>query len=211
MVDNIRRIGMFMIVAQTVIHFAAGSRYEKYMKVITGIIVLAMFIGPPASSSGVQIVDWEEQMGRLEQQMREQRELYEETTGTAGTLETAALRQIEEEVKTRLNDAIADDGGRVTHVSIALEETGKDEDGKVRDWVFRRVEVTVEQGREEPAEGSAAEPIRIDPIRVGNDADGQKESGGVEQDARIRAYRTAFAQSLGITEDRVEVTELGGG
>ena len=43
MLDTIREIGIFMIAAQAVVHFAPGRQYEKYIKSVSGIIILLLF------------------------------------------------------------------------------------------------------------------------------------------------------------------------
>ena len=42
MIEHIKQIGLFMIVTQTFIHVAAGKQYEKYVKIIAGVIVLLL-------------------------------------------------------------------------------------------------------------------------------------------------------------------------
>ena len=44
--DTIRNIGGFIICAQAIIHFRPKASYEKYLKVLVGIIVLVMLIVP---------------------------------------------------------------------------------------------------------------------------------------------------------------------
>lgn len=44
--EEIRSIGIFIICAQAVIHFRPKASYEKYLKVLTAIIVLVMLITP---------------------------------------------------------------------------------------------------------------------------------------------------------------------
>ena len=46
LVDVIKKIGIFMLAAQAVIHFAPGQKYEKYIKLIVGILILVQFIIP---------------------------------------------------------------------------------------------------------------------------------------------------------------------
>lgn len=44
--DFMKHIGIFIICAQTMLHFVAGKSYEKYVKLLIGIIILAQFIVP---------------------------------------------------------------------------------------------------------------------------------------------------------------------
>ncbi len=44
--EFMKRIGIFIICAQSVMHFVAGKSYEKYVKLLIGIMVLAQFVVP---------------------------------------------------------------------------------------------------------------------------------------------------------------------
>lgn len=214
-VENIRRIGIFMIAAQTVMHFAAGKQYEKYMKIITGIIVLLLFVTPFVSSSGIPITDWQAELERMEQQI--QSNMQTEISCIASPAQTVVLRQIEEEVKERMNDMISERARIVTDVEIVLEETydgGSEDTG--RSFAFDSVKailrdkVTDDSGDIRPS-GS----IRIDEITVGhetkpNEDAANREVQGLSRDEEIDEYRQLFAQMLGIAADKVEVIYHGG-
>ena len=218
MVENIRRIGIFMIAAQTVLHFVAGKQYEKYIKIITGVIILMLFISPFASSSGNPVIDWQAEVERMEQQI--QSNMQQEMPYVVNPVEAVALQQIEEEIKVRLNDIVSGRDCSVTDVAIELEETGggvgvKTDTGAL---VFQRVKVTL-QGMD-TADASDADDItdinraiRIEEITVGFESEANMEQHEVQdsnQDARIQEYQQLFAQALGITDERVEVTYSGG-
>lgn len=217
-VENIRRIGIFMIAAQTVMHFAAGKQYEKYMKIITGIIVLLLFVTPFVSSSDSSIIDWQTELERMEQQM--QSNMQTEMSYIASPTQTVILRQIEEEVKERMNDMISERACIVTDVEIVLEETDEGSDGGTqkaeRSFTFRSVKVML-QDKVTYDSGNMRQSgtIRIDEITVGHDpqlredaVDG--EAQGLSRDDETDEYRQLFAQILGISADKVEVIYHGG-
>ena len=213
--DNIRRIGMFMIAAQTMLHFAAGKQYENYMKVITGVIILLMFIGPFVSGSEVFAEDWQKEYERIERQIQMKNGKWQEMPYTVDSLETAALQQIEEEIRSRLDELTAESGVRVTSVTIDLEETDKDAGVQTggRSFVFRRVKVTVQDDTDDPADLYNGGIIKIEEITIGQEAEAAEAQGEgeiSEQDAVIKEYQHLFAQTLGIADDRVEVTYRGG-
>ena len=215
LVENIRRIGIFMIAAQTVMHFAAGKQYEKYMKIITGVIILLMFIGPFTSSSVSQAADWQEKIKQMEQQM--QSNMQQEIPYKVSTVETVALRQIQGEVKTMLNDTVSDRDCSVVDVMIDLEEldTPDAPDGiSGRNWEFQRVRITLQSmDTADGSDGNADRTIRVEEVKVGigTEADNtQKETQDSERNAQIQEYRRLFAQTLGIAVDKVEVTYRGG-
>lgn len=215
-VENIRRIGIFMIAAQTVMHFAAGKQYEKYMKITTGVIILLLFVGPFSSSSGNSTADWQAEVERLEQQV--QGNMQQEIPYVANPVEYVALQQIEEEIRKRLNDIIPDQNCSVTDVMIDLEEAGvSNSEGtsdRERNWAFRRVKVIL-QGvtTADDTDESEDRAIRIEKITVGLGKETEtemQETQDLGRDAEIREYQQLFAQALGITDDKVEVTYHGG-
>ena len=216
MLENIRRIGIFMIAAQTVMHFAAGKQYEKYMKIVTGVIVLLLFIGPFTASSENPSVDWQAEFEQMERRM--QSNLQQEFSYTVNSIETVALRQIEQEIKERLNDTITDKDCSVTDVVIDLDEIAGNYDAgssqKMRNWVFQRVRVTLQGvGSLESPDGNGDMVIRVEEIRVGHDLEDERErqeKQNLDQDAKIQEYQQLFAQTLGIDDDRVEVIYRGG-
>lgn len=212
--ENIRRIAVFMIAAQTAMHFAAGKQYEKYMKVITSVIILLMFIGPFLSAPQSLAVNWQEEVERMENQLKNSVE--RGMPYAANSVEKTVLRQIEEELKVRLNDAISDKNFTVEDVSIDLEKTdgsiSAETGGKEQEWVFSRVKVTLQsEGDSSFADTYDRGIIAIDEIKIDyesvNEAGQEGQNSG--QDAKTQEYRYIFAQMLGIAEDRVEVMYRG--
>lgn len=146
----------------------------------------------------------------------------------ADSTQTAVIQQIEEEVKSRLNDRIADRGEQVTEVTIALGKSGETAGtGGGEELVFERVRITVQKSggsrlsmQEEENEKSPtgnkdglpetdeADLIRINEIVVGDNGNTEKAGTGGEGDS-IQELKEVFAQTLGIAEDRVEVLYLG--
>lgn len=213
MVENIRRIGIFMIAAQTVIHFAAGNQYEKYMKVITGVIVLLQFISPFVASFDDIMTKWQAEAEQITEQMESQAEGWQrESLYADHSVGRVALQQIEEEIKLRLNNAISDRDERVMDVKIVLEEGSSNLVGQEEsDLSFRSVRVTLwtQNGDMDHAQEDADRSIQIGEIIVGKNVKADTEQK-MDQDTRIREYRRIFSQVLGIGEEQVEVDYCGG-
>ncbi|MCH5261998.1 MAG: stage III sporulation protein AF [Lachnospiraceae bacterium] len=218
MMENIRRIGIFMIAAQTVMHFAAGKQYEKYMKIITGIIVLLLFVTPFVSFSDSPITDWQTELERMEQQI--QSNMKTEMNYIVSPAQTVVLRQIEEEIKERMNDMISERAGIVTDVEIVLKETYEGIDGGAeetgRSFTFDSVKVILrDKATDDSGNIRQSGMIHIDEITVGHEPQPRedavsREAQGVSRDEEIDEYRQLFAQILGITADKVEVIYHGG-
>ncbi len=206
-VENIRKIGIFMIAAQAVMHFAPGRQYEKYIKLIAGVMILLLFVNPFADIEEDFIEEWErgeEQiMEKLDAQKMEQGYLeLSENTGVWNT----AMQKIEEEVQSRLNLALEKEPYRVTEVEIQLEQSAdvEKEDGE---WSVEHVRIVMEKRSELPeTEGKedTVTPIKIEEIDITSETVHQ-ENVDEETD-----YKALFADTLGIEEDKVEVVYHGG-
>ena len=44
--EVIKRVGIFIICAQTIQHFKPGEQYEKYIKLLIGFMVLVQMVNP---------------------------------------------------------------------------------------------------------------------------------------------------------------------
>lgn len=43
-IDMVKNVGIFMVVAQTLLHFGVGKRYEKYLKLIISLMVVSLLV-----------------------------------------------------------------------------------------------------------------------------------------------------------------------
>lgn len=224
MLENIRRIGIFMIAAQTVMHFAAGKQYEKYMKIIAGVIVLLLFITPFVSSNEDIIAKWQEEAEKIGEQSAYINSIWQSEEYSGSYTETVALKKIEREVKVRLNEMIADRECYIEDVAIELKETGNNMSfGTEADdygWEFQCVRITLrkqaisedeatEDGNQDNDPVRNIQSIEIEEIEIGEtkapDTE-REETKGAAYGIDIEEYRSLFAQALGISEDRVEVS-----
>ena len=108
LVTLIKRIGIFMIAAQAVLHFAPGQKYEKYIKLIISILILLQFVTPLDGIISRTETDWSGKLAEMEALFGE-----EGLTGENKTVSTAAdvmVESLENEIKSRLNDEISGEG-----------------------------------------------------------------------------------------------------
>lgn len=223
MLENIRRIGIFMIVAQTVMHFAAGKQYEKYMKMIAGVIVLLQFISPFVSSAGDITDRWREEAKKMWEQTERLSSEWQSEAYAGNYAETVALRQIEREVKSRLNEVIEDRECCIEAVSINLQEkdqnAGFGTDAGDDGWEFRCIRITLRKKQDKEDQMQVKDQIgKIQEIQIeeitldekGKLASEYEEKQDLAYDMTVEEYRRLFAKTLGITADRVEVSYYGG-
>lgn len=199
MLENIRNIGIFMLAAQAVIHFAPGKQYEKYIKSVSGIIILFLFLQPFLRLSGA---DWEGPEAVVEK-LSELTDMpafpvgEEEGSGEAVQMDSsvggAVISGMETEVKELLNRELEGEEYRVQRVSLRLAEDPMREGT----MILSEVKITMTGAA---AEGESR--IGIDRIVVGD------AQNAAEADV-LPAYRKRFAALLGIEEERVEVRQGG--
>lgn len=193
MLDAIRQIGVFMIAAQAVVHFAPGRQYEKYIKSVSGIIILLLFLKPVFQLAGTA---WEEPQLLWEQwgKLTDMPDFSDEIQ--AGDVSGEVVGRMEAEVKEQLNRELETDAYYVSRVTIRFVQNPGAEEGTL----LPQVEILM---RERAGEEESVR-IGIEEIVVGQ----PQES---VPDESFSAYRARFAIVLGMEEENVEVRRDGRG
>lgn len=194
MFENIRRIGVFMIAAQAVIHFAPGRQYEKYIKLISSVIILFLFVRPFTSIQGEVDEEWQTGMEQALHNYENETFWEPEAEGVDGMM----INQLEKEIKSRLNNEISGDANCVKSVSLVFEEDISEEGIKGYVSQIKRVEIVMTKREKE-----TVEPVLVEEIVIGEEK--QKEDT-----QEVSQYQKIFANILGIEPERVEVTCVGG-
>lgn len=186
MLQTIREIGIFMIVAQAIVHFAPGKQYEKYVKSISGVIVLLLFLKPFVEMAGGQWQTPSAVFERLEESVGMTDFSAASGVTAENAVEDAVVRRMEEEIADWLNRDLAGDSCLVKQVELNLPEVER----SGGEAIFSVIIVMGEQ----PADDGE---IMVDEITVG--------TSRMKEDENLEAYRLRFAGLLGWEEDRVEV------
>lgn len=194
MLENIKRIGLFMIVAQTLIHFAAGPQYEKYMKVIAGVIILLLFVQPFSGAGQDLTGQWQREMSRLLGQAEEAGGSWRDHWETAGQEGESGMterleRQFEEEIKETLNRKILSEDYIITNVTVHWKQHGGEVFGADRELSVDRIRIAVRRKdgeNEEPAEREPGTAIGIDRIQVALPSAQAGQSEEAEPDRETR-------------------------
>lgn len=196
MLKNIREIGIFMIAAQAVIRFAPGRQYEKYIKSVSGIIILLLFLKPFLQLSGAEWKGPEAVLEKLEEvtdmpdfSALENGVGEEDSDWMGADMDSAVVSRMEAEIKEFLNRELSEDDYRVKQVSIRLEKNPAQGDELCLS------QITVRMGRASETEEERA--IGIDRIVIGDTEN--------EEETVFLQYRSRFAALLEVEEERVEV------
>lgn len=200
MLKNIREIGVFMIAAQAVVHFAPGKQYEKYIKSVSGIVILLLFLKPFLQLSGAQWKSPEAVLEKLEELTNmqdfsnfsgEESIAGEEVSGRMESgAGAAAVSRAEAEVKELLNRELQGEDYRVRRASLRFDK----DFAQGSELCVSQIEVWLVKAVDSEEEGV----IGIAPIVIGDAADSEEETV-------LSQYRSRFAGLLGIEEERVEV------
>lgn len=149
--EFMKRTGIFIVCAQCFLHFSAGRQYEKYLKLLIGMMILAQFAIPfGALFSGKETKQLWEETERFQKELEER----------AGEVvwefeeEDAAVRALEEEIAGKLESAAREYGYVVKDVTMRDDPPGAE-------IVIRRSEK--KEGR-----------IEVEKIRVGSPGEAEK-------------------------------------
>lgn len=187
MLQNIREIGMFMIVAQAVVHFAPGRQYEKYIKSISSVIILLLFLKPFVQFAGGT---WQAPSAVLDR-LQVYAELSKSPSFSSqmqeNGVEDVLLRRMEEEIAARLNRELAGEDYLVKRVELSPEEGAE----SIGEASFFSVKVVMGEQSAESGE------IAVGEITVG--------ATQAKEEKALEAYRLRFAGLLGMEKEHVEV------
>lgn len=204
LVEMIKRIGIFMIAAQAVLHFAPGQKYEKYIKLIIGTLILLQFAAPLKGILSGAGSDWSGKLLEMEA-LFEESGLTEEFEN-APTAADAMAESLENEIKSRLNQEISEEGYMVSHVQVLMKPY--EADGN-RQYELERVRVVVYcNAPTSHTEDLAVEKVRVDKIEISIDGEERLFQGEEEKTAGL--LRERFARVLGLEEKIMEVSVYGG-
>lgn len=122
--ELICKIGIFMIAAQAVIHFAPAAKYEKYMRLVVGIIVLLQFLSPinkitDGIDGGLEAeADWSGQLAGMEMEL-ERGLAVEEGSQFSENI----ISGMEKEIKSRLNSTLDEENYSILKVNVVMNSS----------------------------------------------------------------------------------------
>lgn len=179
--EFMKRIGIFIICAQSFLHFTAGKSYEKYVKLLMGMMILAQFVVPVRAMflSRENAELWEE----VE---RFQKELEEMTADIEWEYqeENGVVAALGEEMKGKLEGIAGEYGFDIKGVMVYEDPP--------------RVEVTV--GKRQGGERIYIEKIEV----ISGEEIGQRLAGA---DTGHENMKRDFAAALHTDEEYIVINE----
>ena len=201
LVELIKRIGIFMIAGQAVLHFAPGQKYEKYIKLIIGTLILLQFVTPLDGILSGAGEDWSGRLMEMDT-LFEENDLTEKM-GNAPAAADAMVESLENEIKSRLNREISEEGYTVANVQVHMKPFEEDGNRQYELEKVDKIEISLDSG-ERPKEVSE---------------DGEKQEDAAEREEKrlfqgeeeklAERLRERFACVLGLEEEIMEVSVYG--
>ena len=146
LMKSILQVGIFMICAQVLIHFRPNGSYEKYMKLLVSVLMLAMLFFPIVNLLIGGDYNMEEKVKWFEEELAKS---MEEAKLTAGQTEELLNRMTMEELNERLEKQQEETGQEgstglgIEEKAVAPETLPEDGDGdaQVSDIHIDRIEI----------------------------------------------------------------------
>lgn len=229
-VELIKKIGIFMIAAQAVIHFAPAQKYEKYIRMIVGVMILLQLLAPVyqiLTKSAWEELDW----NILTESGPE--ESIPELDSASNSVMNGVVKQMEEEIKSRLNREIEAENYHVVSVDVSMQtyQNADEYEGKQYEVDSVRVVVRrtytaadkgIQSGANETDMPDAVEKVRIQKIEVALDnqngqsetdedeaGGGTEDTGFDERQKKEKEFKQRFCSVLGMEEKYMEVNVYG--
>lgn len=186
--EFMKRIGIFLVCAQSIMHFTAGKSYEKYIKLLIGIMVLGQFIIPVRTLFvGPENAEIWDSVERFQKEMENVAGEQEIAYGDKGMAEAC-----EAEIKDRLESIAVKYNYSIKKIQISEAPPG---------ILITAVPADSEKSR-----------IKVDKIVIATDGgEAGKENGGKQHEAESgkqapAGMREECAVSLGTGEAYIEIT-----
>lgn len=178
-----KQMGIFLICAQSILHFVPGEKYARYVKVIVKIMLLAQLLIPVYA-----ITQWKE-IEEIEEQLQEFAENYEIQSYEIEDSEEQIYAEAELVIQKKLQEHATEYGYQVNQVKLyrQTEETKE---------VLLSVSI---KPTESESRNSKIHPIQIRTIQW-------KEAGKqAEENEQIKALQEKWCEELEIEERQLEV------
>ncbi len=216
-VELIKKIGIFMIAAQAVIHFAPAQKYEKYIRMIVGVMILLQFLIPVyqiLTKTTWEAPDWNA-LTKNELEMN-----VPEPYTMPDSMLNGVVKQMEEEIKSRLNREMEEENYRVVSVSVSMQTMEDAEEYGGKQYELDSVRVVVRRtysigGREMQNSMDKIEKVQIQKIDVTLDEqimhenEDESETELTEKQETEEAFKKRFCSVLGMEEKYMEVSVYG--
>lgn len=138
--EAIIRMGIFMICAQVLIHFRPNGSYEKYMKLLVSVMILAQLFFPVMNLFLEEGQQMEDLVVQFEQQIEESRK---EALFNVGEVEGLMDRMTRRELERQLKLQEASQGADTDGLGEGKEQAVEEETVERKDSRIQKIEIKV--------------------------------------------------------------------
>ena len=216
-VELIKKIGIFMIAAQAVIHFVPAQKYEKYIRMIVGVMILMLFLAPVyqiLTKNAWEAPDWNALTANGPEVSVTELDM------ASNSVMNSVVKQMEEEIKSRLNREMEEENYRVVSVSVSMQTMENAEEYGGKQYELDSVRVAVRRtypigGGESQNNMDKIEKVQIQKIDVTLDEqnmhenEDESETELTEKQETEEAFKKRFCSVLGMEEKYMEVSVYG--
>ena len=216
-VELIKKIGIFMIAAQAVIHFVPAQKYEKYIRMIVGVMILMLFLTPVyqiLTKNAWEAPDWNALTANGPEVSVTELDM------ASNSVMNSVVKQMEEEIKSRLNREMEEENYRVVSVSVSMQTMENAEEYGGKQYELDSVRVAVRRtysigGGESQNNMDKIEKVQIQKIDVTLDEqnmhenEDESETELAEKQETEEAFKKRFCSVLGMEEKYMEVSVYG--
>ncbi len=194
-----KRISLFVILAQTLLHFCPQANYEKYLRFFVNLMIVTFLFVPILGvirGQGESFVIQE--LNQYETQIQQLDKIQQRETDS---LETMYLSTMTNEIKERLNKTDIDTGYFVKNVEIAGNMGEYREIGGEKGNPAKALKILVEEGKK----GLSTESVDKIKCKVKPENKEEKGTGEVEKGEIVLKLQKLYAEELGMQPEDVEV------
>ena len=186
----VKQIGIFMICAQAILHFKPSEKYEKYMKLLISIMVLVQILMPIVQYFSKESSAYSHFFEQVENIRTEMKQEMEQLEAESILQEETILREIREEVKTRINKVTSGLGLEAYYV------WGEQDDAQDCLVIYVREKQNLQDIS-----------IHIEPIMEGQERTALEQNGPKEtqKEEKLHMLRKEVSKELKIPEEEIEV------
>lgn len=186
--EAVKRIGIFMVCAQAILHFKPAQKYGKYLKLLVSVMVLVQLLVPFMNLfTHKEESEFLLRVQQLQTEMDEDIKLLEYENSLN---EENILQKVEVEIKSKINKV-------ATKYNIKIQKMTWEHADYTGNVVIYAQEVADLQG----------DGIRIEPVSKAGQivVSGEKEEKKGAEDEKTQVLLKEAALILGIEEEQIEV------
>lgn len=194
-----KQVAVFTIVAQTILHFRPNKSYEKYLKMLIGIMMLAIFILPFTELfSKNSTLEYTRLLEGYEKSIDR---MYQNSDFTIDLKQETYLYTIQEEIKDRFNIVSKEYGYQVENVTLSGIEYNYEATEAEAIPTAGYVEVTLAE------HNNKISTVQVDKIKLQNNkAETAAQVSAEPLNEHLQTLRQELAESIGIPEDAIRIT-----